>query len=99
MMSKAVLVLAGIVLVLGVAVFFLIKGIISRNKRISSLNEELKNKDSQIELLKSYVVQISEIKTAREKKERELMEAQTNEEIIDVINDIINTNNNRMRKQ
>ena len=98
-MSKAVLVLAGIVLVLGVAVFLLIKGIISRNKRISSLNEELKNKDSQIELLKGYVVQISEIKTAREKKERELMEAQTNEEIIDVINDIINTNNNRMRKQ
>ena len=98
-MSKAVLVLAGIVLVLGVAVFLLIKGMISRNKRISSLNEELKNKDSQIELLKNYVVQISEIKTAREKKERELMEAQTNEEIIDVINDIINTNNNRMRKQ
>lgn len=98
-MSKVVLVLAGIVLVLGVAVFFLIKGIISRNKKISLLNEELKNKDSQIELLKSYVVQISEIKTAREKKERELMEAQTNEEIIDVINDIINTNNNRMRKQ
>ena len=98
-MSKAVLVLAGIVLVLGVAVFLLIKGIISRNKRISSLNEELKNKDSQIELLKGYVVQISEIKTAREKKERELMEAQTNEEILDVINDIINTNNNRMRKQ
>ena len=98
-MSKVTLILLGVSVVLLAILVFFIKLNSEKKKQISKLKQELDNRNRQIQILKNYLVSNNLIKTSKEKKDKELSEAETDEEVVDIINSIINGNNNRVRKQ
>lgn len=98
-MSKVTLILLGVSVVLLVTLVFFIKLNSEKKKQISKLKQELDNRNRQIQILKNYLVSNNLIKTSKEKKDKELSEAETDEEVVDIINSIINGNNNRVREQ
>lgn len=98
-MSKVTLILLGVSVVLLIILVFFIKLNSEKKKQISKLKQELDNRNRQIQILKNYLVSNNLIKTSKEKKDKELSEAETDEEVVDIINSIINGNNNRVREQ
>lgn len=98
-MSKVALILLGVSVVLLAILVFFIKLNSEKKKQISKLKQELDNRNKQIQILKNYLVSNNLIKTSKEKKDKELSEAETDEEVVDIINSIINGNNNRVREQ
>lgn len=98
-MSKVTLILLGASVVLLAILVFFIKLNSEKKKQISKLKQELDNRNRQIQILKNYLVSNNLIKTSKEKKDKELSEAETDEEVVDIINSIINGNNNRVREQ
>ena len=98
-MNKVTLILLGVSVVLLAILVFFIKLNGEKKKQISKLKQELDNRNRQIQILKNYLVSNNLIKTSKEKKDKELSEAETDEEIVDIINSIINGNNNRVREQ
>lgn len=98
-MSKVTLILLGVSVVLLAILVFFIKLNSEKKKQISKLKQELDNRNRQIQILKNYLVSNNLIKTSKEKKDKELSEAETDEEVVDIINSIINGNNNRVREQ
>ena len=98
-MNKVTLILLGVSVVLLAILVFFIKLNGEKKKQISKLKQELDNRNRQIQILKNYLVSNNLIKTSKEKKDKELSEAETDEEVVDIINSIINGNNNRVREQ
>ena len=98
-MSKVTLILLGVSVVLLAILVFFIKLNSEKKKQISKLKQELDNRNRQIQILKNYLVSNNLIKTSKEKKDKELSEAETDEEVVDIINSIISGNNNRVREQ
>ena len=98
-MSKVTLILLGVSVVLLAILVFFIKLNGEKKKQISKLKQELDDRNRQIQILKNYLVSNNLIKTSKEKKDKELSEAETDEEVVDIINSIISGNNNRVREQ
>lgn len=70
----------------------------SKNKEISTLKSELeKQKQVSIELYK-HSAEVSKIEKEKDETMQKISEAKTDEEVLDIINGIIDSNNDRVRK-
>lgn len=92
------LILFGLIILLGAAVFILIVIIKDDNKRIKELKADNKILSDNITSLVKYSDLVTKIKNEKEEVYNELLQAQDGEEICDIIMHLISNNNNRVRE-
>lgn len=90
------LILFGLIILLGAAVFILIVIIKDDNKRIKELKADNKILSDNITSLVKYSDLVCKIKNEKEEVYNELLQAQDGEEICEIIMRIISNNNNRV---
>ena len=96
---KVYLILVCIMLVLAVAVFFFAKLYIAERKKLKRADEEKKQLQKNISYLVHHAEELASIRLEKEKTDKKIEEAKTDEEVADIVNSIINGNNDRVRKQ
>lgn len=93
--------LIGILIFAGVLLFavFSTQEVIKTKKEMKELKEELKKEEKKTEAAVELASETKKIKDEETKKIQEIENAETNEEVADIVNDIINNHNDRVRKQ
>lgn len=93
--------LIGILIFAGVLLFavFSTQEVIKTKKEMKELKEELKKEEKKTEAAVEVVSETKKIKDEETKKIQEIENAETNEEVADIVNDIIGKHNDRVRKQ
>ena len=89
--------MAGIILLLFIVVIITLKIIFKQNKDKKALEEKLKSEQDNILYLYKHAEEIAEIEKDRSKTDREIGEAKSDEEVLDIINSVIAVNNGRVR--
>ena len=92
-----ILVLLVIIAVMGGIIYFLIKGLKSKKAEIQNLNNRLESAKINIEQLSAFVDKLLEIKTDEKSVSEKIKEAETDEEVFNIIAGIVNSNNNRVQ--
>lgn len=91
-LSLIIIIVALIAILIGT-----INAAINQKKKSKDLEGIIELKNKTIAYLYQNAKDIAEINADKDKKQEDLSNAKTDEEIADVITDIINTNNNRVR--
>ena len=92
------LIIGGIIAVLVIVILSLIIALQSRNRRIKELNNDNKVLNENVLSLVKYSDLIAKMRNEKEELNNEILQAETTEEIMDIINRIISNNNNRVHK-
>lgn len=79
--------------------FILLKLYLSERAKRKKAEEDKKQLQKNISYLVHHAEELANIRLEKEKKDKELEEAKTDEEVSDIVNAIINGNNDRVRKQ
>lgn len=85
-----------IILLLGVIIYFLLRGRKGLKKQISNLTIELDKANQNSKNLAEYIKSMQDIKSNEKSTSEKIKEAETDEEVIDIINSIIAINNSRV---
>ena len=85
-----------IILLLGVIIYFLLRGRKELKKQISNLTIELDKANQNSKNLAEYIKSMQDIKSNEKSTSEKIKEAETDEEVIDIINSIIAINNSRV---
>ncbi len=94
---KNIFILAIVFISFSTAIFFLIKIICRLNKEKKELTEDLETMSENLKYMYEHAEKISDIKKDRNRINGGINDAETDEEIIDVINSIVTVNNSRVR--
>jgi biopolymer transport protein ExbB/TolQ len=92
------LIIGGIIAILIIVILSLIIALQSKTKRIKELKNDNKVLNENVLSLVKYSDLISKMRNEKEELNNEILQAETTEEIMDIINRIISNNNNRVRK-
>ena len=82
---------------LGAAVYAIIKTIHDKNVVIKSLEAELTKQKQNMAYLVKHTEEIAEIEKSEDQVQEEIRNAKSDEEVADIINAIININNAKLR--
>ena len=93
------LIIGGIIAILIIVILALIIALQSKIKRIKELKNDNKVLNENVLSLVKYSDLIAKMRNEKEELNNEILQAETTEEIMDIINRIISNNNNRVRKQ
>lgn len=93
------LIIGGIIAILIIVILALIIALQSKTKRIKELKNDNKVLNENVLSLVRYSDLIAKMRNEKEGLNNEILQAETTEEIMDIINRIISNNNNRVRKQ
>lgn len=98
-MIQAIAIEAGIILILGIVLYFTAK--VCRNlqtevKDLTCENSELKHN---MAYLVTHAEELAEIKNNEAKVQEDIHNAKTDEEVADIINAIVHVNNSKLRQQ
>ena len=93
------LIVSGIIAVLVIVILSLIIALQSKTKRIKELKNDTKVLNANVLSLVRYSDLIAKMLNEKEELNNEILQAETTEEIMDIINRIISNNNDRVRKQ
>ena len=93
------LIICGIIAILTIVILSLIIALQSKTKRIKELKNDNKVLNENVLSLVKYSDLIAKMRNEKEELNNEILQAETTEEIMDIINRIISNNNNRVRKQ
>ena len=93
------LIIGGVIAILIIVILSLIIALQSKTKRIKELKNDNKVLNENVLSLVRYSDLIAKMRNEKEELNNEILQAETTEEIMDIINRIINNNNNRVRKQ
>ena len=93
------LIIGGIIAILIIVILSLIIALQSKTKRIKELKNDNKVLNENVLSLVKYSDLIAKMRNEKEELNNEILQAETTEEIMDIINRIISNNNNRVRKQ
>ena len=94
---KAILIMAGIILLLFIVLIITLKIIFKMKRDKKLLEEKLKSEQDNILYLYKHAEEIAVIEKDRSKTDREIEEAKSDEEVLDIINSVIAVNNSRVR--
>ena len=92
-----ILVMLAIIAILGGVVYVLIKEIKSKKKEIQNLNTRLESARVNIEQLSEYIDKLLKIKSDEKSVSQKIKEAESDEEVFNIIADIVGANNNRVQ--
>ena len=92
-----ILVMLAIIAILGGVVYVLIKEIKSKKKEIQNLNTRLESARVNIEQLSEYIDKLLKIKSDEKLVSQKIKEAESDEEVFNIIADIVGANNNRVQ--
>lgn len=98
-MMKAILIEAGVILLLIILIYFFLKRIRSLKNDKKQLESELSKQKDNLLYLYQHSKEISKIAKSEKKYSEEIGNAKTDEEILSVISDIISDNNSRVCEQ
>ena len=93
------LIIGGIIAILIIVILALIIALQSKIKRIKELKNDNKVLNENVLSLVRYSDLIAKMRNEKEELNNEILQAETTEEIMDIINRIISNNNNRVRKR
>lgn len=93
------LIIGGVIAILIIVILSLIIALQSKTKRIKELKNDNKVLNENVLSLVKYSDLIAKMRNEKEELNNEILQAETTEEIMDIINRIISNNNNRVRKQ
>ena len=96
-MTTFILVLFAIIVTMGAIIYALIKQNRSNKKEIENLNSRLESAKVNIEQLSKYIDDILKIKSEERSISQKIKEAESDEEVYNIIADIIADNNNRVQ--
>lgn len=96
-MTTFILVLFAIIVTMGAIIYALIKQNRSNKKDIENLNSRLESAKVNIGQLSKYIDDILKIKSDEKSISQKIKEAESDEEVHNIINDIIALNNNRVQ--
>lgn len=92
------LIMLGIVVLCGIAIYALIKNLIAQNEELKTVRAELEKQKSNCIYLVKHAQELAKVETSEDSIDHAIEEAKTDEEVIDIINTVINANNNRVCK-
>ena len=96
---QVTIILSCICIVLLVSLFITVK-IISRIKKINNeLQKELEKQDKNLEYIFKNAEETKKIEQSRKETDTKISKAKSDEEIIDIVNDVVKSNNNRVQKR
>ena len=98
MTMQIYLVIGGIIAILTIVILSLIIALQSKTKRIKELKNDNKVLNENVLSLVKYSDLIAKLRNEKEEVNNELLQAETPEEIMSIIDRIISNNNNRVRK-
>lgn len=93
---KAILILSGVILLLIIVIVVLSLILKKKNKEIRSLSGEVKALQVSIKILSDYIKKITDIKTDEQDLAEQIIGAESDEEIENILNGIIAANNGRV---
>lgn len=96
-MTNVIFVMGVLIPILVLIIFVCLSSLRKQSVRIRELELEREEQQKNLVYLYNHAEEIANIKTARRHFENEIQEAKSDEEIIDIINAVISTNNVRMR--
>lgn len=96
---KVVIILLCISVILTFSLAFMIKLFFKQKKNIAVLKEEIKHLKDNMSFLCKHIEEVAEIEKNRISTAKKIGEAENDEEVIDIINSIISTNNSRVRNK
>lgn len=92
------LIIGGIIAILIIVILSLIIALQSKTKRIKELKNDNKVLNENVLSLVKYSDLIAKMRNEKEELNNEILQAETTDEIMSIINRIISNNNNRVRK-
>ena len=92
------LIIGGIIAILTIVILSLIIALQSKTKRIKELKNDNKVLNENVLSLVKYSDLIAKMRNEKEELNNELLQAETPEEIMSIIDRLIQSNNNRVRK-
>lgn len=92
-----ILILIAVIVILGAIVYVLAKTIKANKKEIANLNSRLESARVNIEQLSKYIDDILKIKSDEKSVSQKIKEAESDEEVFNIIADIVGANNNRVQ--
>lgn len=98
MTMQIYLIIGGIIAILIIVILSLIIALQSKTKRIKELKNDNKVLNENVLSLVKYSDLIAKMRNEKEELNNEILQAETTEEIMDIINRIISNNNNRVHK-
>lgn len=98
MTMQIYLIIGGIIAILIIVILSLIIALQSKTKRIKELKNDNKVLNENVLSLVRYSDLIAKMRNEKEELNNEILQAETTEEIMDIINRIISNNNNRVHK-
>ena len=87
-----------IIAILVMILIAVVKVALDERKKKNAYKSEAERKTNTINYLYQHAEELEKIKAEENKTEQELKNAETDEEVLDVIGNIVNTNNSRVRK-
>ena len=98
MTMQIYLIIGGVIAILIIVILSLIIALQSKTKRIKELKNDNKVLNENVLSLVKYSDLIAKMRNEKEELNNEILQAETTEEIMDIINRIISNNNNRVHK-
>lgn len=92
------LIIGGVIAILIIVILSLIIALQSKTKRIKELKNDNKVLNENVLSLVKYSDLIAKLRKEKEEVNNELLQAETPEEIMSIIDRLIQSNNNRVRK-
>ena len=80
----------------GLITYQSIKGYFKEKKKNKKLETDIENHKKNLIYIIRHSQELADIETARSKVDKDIKEAKSDEEVINIINTIIDTNNNRL---
>ncbi len=77
--------------------FYAIKAVVKTKKENKTLKGAMENQKKNLIYIVRHSQELADIASSRSKVDKELSEAKSDEEVVNIINTIIDTNNNRVR--
>ena len=92
-----ILALFAVIVIMAAIIYVLFKKNRSNKKEIKALNNEINSAHENVKQLTEYIRNADKIKKEEKKISEKIKEAKTDEEVFNIINDIIATNNSRVQ--
>ena len=92
-----ILVLIALIIILGAVVYGLYKNNKAKKKELAETQAKLESARANVEQLSKYIDKVLKIKTDEKSISQKIKEAQSDEEVFNIIADIVGTNNQRMQ--
>ena len=96
-MTKLILICIAIIALMGLVIYLLIKQNRAEKKQIEELKTNLQSARVNVEQLSKYIDKLLEIKADEKTVSEKIKEAESDEEVFNIIADIVNSNNQRMQ--